>query len=485
MKKFFAIVGTIISLAIPLRASAATEAISDAVNQVLDRSRAAVVASRSTGLEKVAVGAIPDFLRQALSTVLVRVTTKTSVVEQQRSLAERSTCFRYDLWLIERETDNVWRELDEAEVRGDVVAILRLQDVLSFLSNQYDELLAGGLHPERQDASWQIPMLTEDEDDEAEDATPLCFFHSSYTPPNEAGYGCGLSELDRILTALPAEKSEFRTAVTRERDALAQTQAATESIRRASNGLDRLQQSIDVLIAGGTVSSSSSSSETSSQAFSSSSAVTAGTPAVIQGCVKTLDDGVIMREVRGPFAVIAQDWRLLRDFWELRNNEAENRPLPDGLELSPKADQFSDVDLTQARDAMREFAANQAEEESAMFAAAVDPGLALENVFADLRSATSLLTKLGGSTDEGLPMFVRNFTYWLRRSCTDRTACDERLDSILKFTFTPACFPYGNGDYEESTCEQPQWKKCLYGALHPGDAIPDEPGCAESSSSSL
>lgn len=479
MKRLSILIGTVLLLTLPTQAFAATEAISDAVNEALERSRVAVEASRDKSLEKIAVGAIPDFIRQALSTMLIRVTTKTSVVEQERSLAGRSACFRYDLFLMDKETEAVWAALEEAEAKGDFMAIVDYQEILSYWGNQKDELLAGGLNRKHINASWPIPLrseIPEDPEDDIfyEEDDPFCYYHSSYTPPTESGYGCTVAEMDRILSALPPEKTDFRAAVQRERNALARTMEAVEAIRRASNGLGQLRMSIDAIVDGLRRSSSSSKD---GMTKSSSSAAFAELKPPVQGCGKDIPDGIVNTTLRTPFSVHVQEWPVLRNFWDLSLNEGGNRELPEGLEVSDKGDLFSDIDLTPIRDTMRDFADEQAKGDSGIYAAAVDPGLALEDIFAGLRAATARLVKLGSSTDEGLPVFVRNLAYWLLRSCTDLTACDERLRTIIHYTFTPSCFAYGNGTYKEATCAQPQWKKCQYEALYPGLPIPEELGC--------
>jgi hypothetical protein len=57
-----------------------------------------------------------------------------------------------------------------------------------------------------------------------------------------------------------------------------------------------------------------------------------------------------------------------------------------------------------------------------------------------------MVTFTGQALDEerGLRAFVRNFAWYIRRSCIFRP-CNERLEQILKLNFADSCFPYTGG----------------------------------------
>ena len=59
--------------------------------------------------------------------------------------------------------------------------------------------------------------------------------------------------------------------------------------------------------------------------------------------------------------------------------------------------------------------------------------------------------------------FVRDFAYFLRRSCIDRP-CSQRLDRILKIVFTDECFPFVSGQFLNDTVQNPGWRRCMTAA---------------------
>ncbi|MBM3231244.1 hypothetical protein FJZ28_02855, partial [Candidatus Peregrinibacteria bacterium] len=117
------------------------------------------------------------------------------------------------------------------------------------------------------------------------------------------------------------------------------------------------------------------------------------------------------------------------------------------------------------RDLVLDFTYQQASLDSAIYPKVVDAPQrvteTLQPVRKNMQSAMDLLKKPGetvaGTTDpvtsaqgKSLRTFVRDYAYFLRRSCIDRP-CGKQLDTVLKIIFQDDCFPYANSKYQRKT----------------------------------
>ena len=110
----------------------------------------------------------------------------------------------------------------------------------------------------------------------------------------------------------------------------------------------------------------------------------------------------------------------------------------------------------------KRFSERQGQLEGDIFPGSIDPQLAIRDTLSLLISSVGKLSSLARDK-EGLRGFVRDYAYFLRRTCINRP-CNKRLDQILKIVFRDECFPYTNGDYLGDTAENPRWKKCAEAA---------------------
>jgi hypothetical protein len=178
--------------------------------------------------------------------------------------------------------------------------------------------------------------------------------------------------------------------------------------------------------------------------------------------------GAVFTELRGSFRLSVDHLRLLEDFQNLREHEASRRPLSNAIKARPR-DVLGQISQEFYGTLFSNFSITQAQNEALLFALGSDPHLIIGNTLRPLRESVQRLARLIhpgiGQVGEGeeqdsigsLRGFVRDFAYFLRRSCMERP-CNERLDRILKIVFQDACFPYTNGEYltvdEEEACKK-------------------------------
>lgn len=412
-----------------------------------------------------------DWIREKLSTAFAQIDTRYRVVRQGQSLASQTACFRYDQWLLEQLLDGIRYEIDLALERRDVFTILRLQEAYGFVGTHLNALVTGGTNPEMENTSWATPLTVEE--GEPPDPERLCMFNSDYTPPSPAGYGCDAEMIGRAIdlmpsdpaallgqpvapTAFPADITPMRDTLQRERDAALQAYQITESQLRLRQGFSLLRGGVDGLVMGGAPETPTLPDRMHLES--------------VHGCTEHLPRGIILKSRRTPFSVDPDEWSLLLDFWQQWRNAAVQRPSPGYIANTKDMDILTALSNVNDDSRLRDLGVSQAEWESAAFAIGADPGLSTEDAFAELRAAVALLARLGNTLDGGLRGFVRDFAYWLDRSCLNRP-CGTRLSMILKLVFADECFPYGNGEYLQGSADDPQWKRCLCAAES------EAPGC--------
>ncbi len=443
------------------------EPLSPAVSQVLERTQDIVDEAAFSG-ELAAFfedEMFPEWEQEFLSTVFQPIDTEQHVVIQRESLLQDTACFRYDQFVIDRALAYVRQLIEAAEERHDIMAIFRLGDAHRFLTDAQKGLLKGALHPGVEYDAWRAPLLHETEE-ETESLKDLCFYNSNYAPastgileepedddaeaqPVVDGYGCDREMLTLILERIPADAAPLRGSVEEELRMMTLAQnAATVKVRTAEH-LRALQETVDELIDGNTPAPPPAPPERVHQEE--------------YGCREAADPDVVLQALDGRFSLDPDDAQLTFEYREQQLRRDAERRLPDEF-LGDEGDSpLQNLDTLELQQRLREFTARQTALESATFAAAVDPGLAAEDVFSGLRMSVDALVRLGNSMDEGLRGFVRDFAYFLLRSCGGRP-CALRLERVLKLNFTDECFAYGNGEYLKATPDNPQWRQCLCAA---------------------
>lgn len=392
-----------------------------------------------------------EWTGDALSAEFEPVDTRRQIVQRRESLLQKTACFRYDKWLIERKMNEIREKIDMETDARDASVVLPLEQIYEFLSGEIDSLEHGGLDPEvREDEEWAIQLFVEDDIDVPSDEK-LCFYNSDYAPAGVNGYGCDAGKLRWVMEQLSQDDGAFRDAVESELRAQTLVEQVIESRNSVEENFGRFLEGIDDLVTGGMP-----------QNDEFADAPAGGSSRMHKnqaGCADYVEPGVVLHAIRGPFAIDPDDAALALAFREFRIKSDEERPAPRDLQYDE--DMFAiNALLNDQRRIIREFTSKRAALGSATFAAGADSGPAASDALKKLHDGVRALVKLGNSLDGGLRAFVRDFAYFLRRSCLDRP-CAARLDTVLKLVFSDSCFPYGNGEYANATSDDPQWKKCM------------------------
>lgn len=431
------------------------EPLSPAVARVLAKADADIrQIEKSDFVARYLDSAADAWIGDALSTVTAPLDTEQDVVRQRENIFSQTACFRYDENVLEWKMDDIRQKLDEAVKEKSVTKILPLEEVYKSLTEALRSLQRSGLRPDiREDAGQAVSSSSPADGAEKDVAATSCFFHSDYAPASVAGYGCDAQTLGWIIERIPQDAAGFRADVAAELEAM----TAAENILAGQNGAEELFrqiiQHVDVFVTSDPTATAGELDEEPVDPLPTRE------HKVQAGCVDVVEPGVLLHPLRGPFDVDPDEGKLATDFRTLRMKFDEQRPLSELYRPPESIFSFSFVP-PDVPGLVRTFTSQQTAWESATFAAGADPLLAVEDTFADLRTAVRTLIRLGNSLDGGLRGFVRDFAYFLRRTCLDRP-CNARLDTVLKFVFADACFAYGNGEYKNATPENPQWQKCV------------------------
>ncbi|MBI3332043.1 hypothetical protein HYZ99_03735 [Candidatus Peregrinibacteria bacterium] len=478
----------------PVTAGAEGPAISAYVRQVLERADKGIAYAKQGS-------AVQDFLEYYLpwsqsagSTVLSLVDTKLRIVAQQRDLPENTACLRVDLYLIEKKIEQVRGELQQAIKDKKIMTIVRLQDLILFLNERFEHVLKGSRDPLYQDKTWWQRRLFEPEktgwccsgkkgdtcnerkatacsveggifretgeecaalgcraDPGVLEIEKICPFHSNYLPPSvTAGYGCDLTALQNIIPKVsPGALASSNEA---EKDAVQKVATTLDNIVTRAESFLKLQIEIDELLGRETDLPDS---------------VPPRSHKEIEGCVPTGDQlwksGAVEWELRSNFSFEKDEQKILKAFQELRLKQGGRRSPPEEFMKKASKGLLDSMLDDYGRITFKRFSEKQGQLEAEVFAQASDTHLSVANTVDLLVTSVGTLSDLARSR-EGLRGFVRDYAYFLRRTCIHRP-CNARLGQVLKIVFTDECFAYTNGDYLNDTCENPRWKKCMEKAL--------------------
>lgn len=491
-----AIIGLTLLLGTPTTAAAAQVAISTHyVQRTLDRADEGIAYAWTGPSSFDFLIYILSWIQSVGSTFFSFIDTDLRIVEQKRDILERTACFRIDLFLLELKLERVRKELKRAFESQNIIAIHRLQDLALFLNERYAVLLNGGRDPEARDKRWIVRRLfdpprlgwccneslpgsvcqekslttctdaggayydTLNECTQFSCFTPppaapaieqqvLCPFHSNYLPPNLAGYGCDVEATNAALGNLTAAENAIRPSAETERDALQKVQGQMNDYVNQVRALLSLQREIDELLG-------------------RESEITGELPArahkTINSCVDTEEEKrelskLTTWELRGPFSFEKDENRLLNAFRELRRKQGNNRPPPTYYDITLTPNTVFKWLIAKARSLiLRKFSIQQGESESTIFAEGSDPHLSTREAIRPLIKSVGRLSRLastiekegeagGEEKEKGLRGFVRDFAFFLRRTCLYRP-CNARLERVLKIIFEDECFPFTDGRY--------------------------------------
>lgn len=466
MKRIALIVGISISLwPMASHAQALPQALSPYVQDVLRRSNLGIqIASDRSGWMRFADYSLSLWLRTITSSVTELVDTQKLAVETNKALLEQSTCRRYDDLLIELQMERVRKALDEAIREKSATKILLLGRIFGFLHDRRSALTRGANDPSFIDRGYYTRQffdtnrpgyccqkvktacvqmgVTECEGNggvhldsiascsdictvtPAQLATEpaMCPFATDYLPPSLEGFGCDASVLARIEgLATTTELQRFREILSPERQALS---------------------TIETALTGGA----------------------ARTHYSANGCLNASQLGIVKQNaiftpLRGPFSFSVDHQRLLLQFQDLRMQQGMERQTPAYLtDPDLLGGIFSGILDREARSVLT-LTQVQERQEAVSFAIGADPLLSSDVSYKKLNDSVYKLGQLASSIT-GIRGFVRDFAYYLRRTCMERP-CNARLDQVLKVVLADECFPYVNGKFQLDTVGNERWRKCV------------------------
>ncbi len=485
------------------RAEGENYATSSAVLTVLNRADAALAgADQDDIFVTFFATALGSWSRDALTPVVRALDVNVRVIDYQRDVLHQTACFRTDVALIEDKMEQTRLKLNTSLQDRNILAIIRLTDLYDYLVERKDLLLQGGIDPTLEDdgalaermagpaswdehAAWQEWSGTTPEDEEPEEdedgneRLPFCYFHTDFLPPSVAGYGCDVEAMSAIIDGLPDGHDEIKEMVEIERDGILLVQAAVMSFLSGAQTFSELATSVDNVTLGDNPSDTAVGTRTHRQR---------------EGCnPEGVPPGAVVRALRGPFRLNENESYLLLEFEDLKRRQELDRPYPknyapaddeipdeedDAAAVTPESDdRWSLFWIQSIMDHVRSSIATggreQAKLDVSIFAMAGDSTAQMEESMENFTEAVGRLSHLATVVDGGLRGFVRDFTYFLLRTCMERE-CQQRLEHVARITLTDECFPYVSGAYLSDTCINSRAKKCAEKA---GLPPPPEPNC--------
>ncbi len=434
------------------------------------------------------------------------------LTEQAHDLMHNSACLHFDLVSIECKMDQVRNEMNAQITNGSYNAILKLESVLEFLNERYEQVVIGGLDPTYRDPTWGERRMFDTSDDTQDDI--LCPYNSDYGPAQQNGFGCDLTVLEPRKPFEPLRK---------EYDSLKVISDELESYRKAAQQFTEVQTLIDEINGVPSQTPVTPGPATHKNAFGCNwtgglcendpakkciddtgcdEGVTCTYPTnvcknnIAMGCINDFScidntgrnngpcidpksgtgTGTPARmELRGPFFVEKNHLELLIEFMAERVEQGRSRLFKDDLktpdEFAPSqkkekedraSDSVNEIARQRTRSLYTTWSGLQGTREAITFPFATDPALEVANSLSSLRQAIgdlARLTKLQEGKSDTLRAFVVKLASFLRRSCIYRP-CNDSLDEVLKIVFTDECFPYTDGSFLSDTKDDPRSSKC-------------------------
>lgn len=332
----------------------------------------------------------------------------------------------------------------------------------------------------------------------------MCPFHSDYLPASLNGYGCDQTVLMEIIARLHEEHQAFLLPTLKEKNALEDLEEKLQTYLKELRGIVQLQEEIDSIIDDRPAEKPKPEEEEITHKRRMNCAIQgtfcSGDPTVackedddcrrggkglcIDGstigiceraqnvrCVTDSDcekrdagtclnlAGAVRQDVRGPFAIDRSEWRILRAFLELRTGQALQRETPRYFKASPDKNGLESVLDRYGTEYYGSFSQQQARSEALLFTAGSDSVLQRSGGLRELQDSVRALAVLARDPKKGLRAFVRDYAYFLRRSCLQRP-CNKRLEQVLRIVFQDDCFPYTNGEYLSEEAGNPMYEKC-------------------------
>ncbi|MEK7590656.1 MAG: hypothetical protein AAB489_00400 [Patescibacteria group bacterium] len=484
MKRFLLLAGLLLFLRVE---SASAAPVSPYTENVLERADAGILYAWTAPAVPGITLIFGHWTKSIGSTLLALIDTKQRITLQQRDLAENTACLHIDLYYIEAKMKKVQDDLNRALTLKNITAIIRLQDLMAFLNERLEILFYGGKDPLIEDRDWyevrafdppknawccggtpRVDLCREDAKETCMQngeqifrtqsectaygclpaaaggamEAPICPFHTDYLPPSDAsGYGCDQELLNAVVSGLP---SPLKETVDAERKAMQSGASVLDAYIAQAQALATLDREIRSLLGRPVVNIPPVPVNAPHRAVSG---CPTGWPWGTDSNGDIWPDGAIAWELRSPFTIQRDEQKLLNAFQELRMKEGDVRPMSGNFDLrgEPGRNTIYRALNQYAADWFSNYSVKQGVWESEIFPLGGDTHLSVSVAASKLKESVGKLSSLARDRG-GLRSFVRNFAYYLRRTCIARP-CSTRLDQILRIVLEDSCFPYTNGEY--------------------------------------
>lgn len=489
----------------------------DYVLTVLDRINTGINTAQqspsASGFEQYA----PDWLKQVDDAARRLLDTKLLVTEQQRDLENFSACLHIDRILLQCANDRVIQEMHAAMQNGSWGAILRLIELLPFVQDRELQLVTGGNDPHYRDRGWhtrqdfdpadspygKIPQEGDTQDavcgdgfivaPEECDGGPgcndqcmsmFCPFSSDYSEPSTSGFGCDAETMaggGRPMfepLRIEMEQEQFIEDMLRAAQERAAALASLEnSVNPTAGGITYAVRSHQTA-RGCYDTRGFCEGDSSIGCFENATCRSANAG----NCIITDLQGISLTPERHAFSIERDNWRVINGFERLRRKQGLARVQRSDLQeqwyqegATPSLGEIPEVQ--QRRSYYQEVSGNQGAAEARGFVLGAEPQLVVLTGLKELQKAIAELAEFAAGR-QGLRAAITRFAYFLLRTCMDRP-CSLRLERIVKIAMTDECFPYTNGIFLQSSCDNPSWQICRDAIQDTESQYSPDPGFVE------
>ena len=476
MKRFLLLVGL---LFIPVTASA--QALSPWVQGVLDAASAGIATANSRTATSCDVEQLRGDVDQNLTRERVALSDIISATDEAERRGENTVCYESDRRLLIEKMRLVLETLSLATKSCKTDSARVLRDVYVYLAEAYTSFLKGALDPTYQDARLQTPQAFEsaalwEQTENSSSSTsslagafPLCPYTSDYAvhvfaripqssigtnatvPSGIRSFGCDLSVISTLPSDMQGELEPLKKLLKEAEDFAKATFGGFIDLSQVDHAEQTgcLKPKIPLLAseAPRSVADELLAFPNYFDLFDNSADHTIASRSALDPTpAQTLPVWSIFRAVTSPFRTLPDAVGIIRSFADLKSDQGETRPMPNGL---PKDNDYFWSGLAGERSISAElgFISGDIDREAGLLdAMGRDAYERVRNATEPLHTA---MRSLATVVEEYLPKeYIPDLTYFLLRSCVDGH-CQKTLEAVAQRTFNQYCHPYLSGRYKE------------------------------------
>lgn len=424
MRKIFTLIALVSLLSTPVRLHA--EGLSTYVQQVLQRAQQGESSVGGGGGNKDTGTFIWSLYQYGNSTVFRTLNEKVTRTLEANMLPHMTACLDSDMTLLKNEMRKIREQMKEASGEGKTSTVIRLSEIYTFLNERMIILEWGSTHPGYADPSWALPRsFDESPDDIGKD--PQCPFSTVYLDMSADGsYGCTPDEMEKAASQV-GDNAELQEAISAEKEQL------NKIVEKWGDGSTPEEKQTE-------------------------------------GCMKEWPANLRAWSA-GRFWMLPGErfLTIVRLLWNIEFLRPSAYSVTNYLTMTLSDHMFE----PKLADEAKTFSALQMRQDSGVIAAIVESAQ-IEEAFAPLTQTVGDFASLSHDNhiaadtdkakeeikpippeDRTMRDFLREYIYFLRRSCMNRP-CNASLDRIFKIAGTDSCFPYTDGSGDEG---DPQTEK--------------------------